>query len=437
MREEAPALGDISGDFNFEQTPRPPQLLHAEPAAGPASKAPGEQQPPALETAPARDVAAAGATVAGTVNPDGAEVTDCHFEYGLTTTYGGSAPCNGAPGSGSSPVEELAVLEGLSPITTYHFRIGASNEGGTAAGPDLTFTTLPLAPTIEVTPAGNVTRTSATLNGTVNPNGSEVTECLFEYGTSTAYEASVPCAALPGAGRTPVTVSAPVSALVASTTYHYRILATNAGGTTHSSDGAFRTLAPLPAVTGLSPVAGLTEGGTSVTITGTDLLEASAVRFGASEATSFSVESPTVIHATAPAGKGTVDVTVTTPAGTSTTGEADRFTYVKPGTAPAVKTIEPAEGPAAGGTAVTITGARFTGVTAVTFGSTPASSYTVPSAQQILAVTPAAEPGTVAVTVTTPNGTSTVTKKTVFTFNAPPMQLRGRQTSQLVQGLQP
>lgn len=87
---------------------------------------------------------------------------------------------------------------------------------------------------------------------------------------------------------------------------------------------------PAPVVTALSPSQGPLAGGTSVTITGTDFLGATAVSFGSVAASSFTVNSDTQITAVAPASSavGPVDVTVTTPAGTSATGPADRFSYV-------------------------------------------------------------------------------------------------------------
>ncbi|MCU1458139.1 MAG: Ig family protein, partial [Actinomycetia bacterium] len=159
---------------------------------------------------------------------------------------------------------------------------------------------------------------------------------------------------------------------------------------------------PAPAITGVSPASGPSAGGTSVTITGTNLTGASAVKFGATAAGSFTVNSATSITATAPAGTGTVDVTVAGPGGTSVTGAADRFTYNAP--APAVTGVSPASGPAAGGTTVTVTGTNLTGATGVKFGATAAASFTVNSATKITAVSPAGT-GTVDVTVTGPAGT--------------------------------
>ncbi len=85
-----------------------------------------------------------------------------------------------------------------------------------------------------------------------------------------------------------------------------------------------------PTVTAVSPANGGTAGGTSVTITGTNLSGATAVKFGSTSATSFTVNSSTSITATAPAGAGTVNITVTTAGGTSATSTADQFTYALP-----------------------------------------------------------------------------------------------------------
>jgi hypothetical protein len=90
----------------------------------------------------------------------------------------------------------------------------------------------------------------------------------------------------------------------------------------------FTVTAAAPTVTGISPSGGSPSGGTSVTITGTDLTGATAVKFGTTDASSYSVDSATQITATSPAGSvGTVHVTVTTASGTSATSSADQFTY--------------------------------------------------------------------------------------------------------------
>jgi alpha-tubulin suppressor-like RCC1 family protein len=180
---------------------------------------------------------------------------------------------------------------------------------------------------------------------------------------------------------------------------------------------AVGTAAPAcPTVTHVTPSAGSTEGGTTVTITGTNLGEAIAVRFGSTNATSFKVESATTVSAVSPAGVGTVDITVSTPLGTSGKSEADRFTYAA---APKVTAVSPSAGPAGGGTTVTITGSAFNEASSVTFGSTPATSFTLESPTTIKAVSPAGS-GTVDVRVSTPLGTSPTGAADLFTYTEAP-----------------
>jgi hypothetical protein len=155
-----------------------------------------------------------------------------------------------------------------------------------------------------------------------------------------------------------------------------------------------------------------------VTITGVRFDEASAVKFGATNAASFTVNSDSSITAISPAGSGTVDVTVTTPGGNGAS-PGDHFTYVPAGPAPKIKKIAPKTGPAAGGTTVEISGTNFAGATAVSFGSTSATSYTVNSASSITAVSPASTSGQVALSVTTPNGTSAPIAADHFNYGPP------------------
>ncbi len=198
--------------------------------------------PPAVVTEAASPLTQTTATLNATVNPEGSNVTNCHFEYGTTPAYGLSAPCASLPGSGTSPVAVSASVGSLTASTTYHFRIVATNASGTSKGSDETFTTLPNPPTVVTGAATSVTRTMATLNATVNPEDGLVSDCHFEYGTSEASGTSVPCSALPGSGESPVAVSASVTGLTANTTYYFRIVATNPGGTSSGAEQTFKTL---------------------------------------------------------------------------------------------------------------------------------------------------------------------------------------------------
>jgi hypothetical protein len=182
----------------------------------------------------------------------------------------------------------------------------------------------------------------------------------------------------------------------------------------------------VPSVTSINPASGPATGGTTVTITGAGFMGATAVDFGAVAAGSFTVNSATQITATSPAGVGVVDVTVVTPGGTSSENRpADQFSYV-----PGVTTINPTSGPATGGTTVTITGTGFTGATAVDFGTVAASGFTVNSATQITATSPAGV-GVVDVTVVTPSGSSSENRPAdQFTYQVvPPPSLSGTTTT--------
>jgi len=193
------------------------------------------------------------------------------------------------------------------------------------------------------------------------------------------------------------------------------ITVTTPGGTSSTGTADRYTYVPAPTVTGVSPGAGGSSGGTLVSIFGLNLAGATAVKFGSVSANTFTVYSPTQITATAPAGSGTVDITVTTVGGTSSIGSADQFTYLP---APVVIGVSPPSGPASGGAIVTITGINFTGATAVKFGTTSAGGFTV-NGNQISVNVPAGS-GTVDVTVTTPGGTSSTSKADQYMYVAAP-----------------
>jgi hypothetical protein len=178
---------------------------------------------------------------------------------------------------------------------------------------------------------------------------------------------------------------------------------------------------PAPSVTGLSIDTGSSAGGTSVTITGTDLVNVYDVQFGGVSANSFKVNSPTSITAIAPPdAPGMVDVTVVTLGGVSATSGADQFTYY-PASNPAITGVSPNQGYTTGGTTVTISGVHFTGVTSVLFGTVAASHFTVKSDTTIIAVVPAGAGGTMDVTVATATATSADTPADRFTYLVPPL----------------
>src|SRR5439155_6587961 len=123
------------------------------------------------------------------------------------------------------------------------------------------------------------------------------------------------------------------------------------------------TVIPPPTMTSFSPASGPV--GANVTINGTNCTGVTAVRFNGTSATTFTVTSPAVIHATVPAGATTGPLSVTTSAGTGTSSTS--FTVIPP---PTITTFSPTSGPV--GANVTINGTNFTGVTAVRFNGTSA-----------------------------------------------------------------
>jgi Fibronectin type III domain len=198
---------------------------------------------PDVATGTPSGVAARSATLNGAVDPGGVQLTDCHFDYGTGTSYGQSAPC--VPATGSIPADSArhpvtADLSALTPSVTYHFRLVAASAAGANKGPDQTFTTLSLV-AIDAISVSNVTTTTVTLSAQINPGGFD-TSYHIEYGRTAAYGTSIPVPdAGIGAGQSDQPVSQNISGLQPNSTYHFRVVASNALGTSQSSDQLFMT----------------------------------------------------------------------------------------------------------------------------------------------------------------------------------------------------
>jgi hypothetical protein len=193
--------------------------------------------PPVVATSPATLIASFSATLNGSLDPHGLTTT-VHFQYGTTTSYGLTT----APQShnGNTYLNISANISSLSANTIYHYRIVASNSAGTSLGSDRTFTTLAAtgAPVVTTNPATNVTTSSATLNGSLDPHGLTTT-VHFQYGTTTSY--GLTTAPQSQTGNTYRNITANISGLTTDTTYHFRIVATNSGGTRYGGDRTFTT----------------------------------------------------------------------------------------------------------------------------------------------------------------------------------------------------
>ena len=221
--------------------------------------------PPSATTAAASDVGSYSVTLNGTVNPNGLATT-VQFEWGTDTSYGNTTSAQAA-GSGSSGIAITADLLSLTSGTTYHYRIDATNNAGSATGNDRTFTTLSVQPggaipTVTTLAASTVTSNSATLNATVNPNGLATT-AQFEWGIDASYGNTTTPHSL-GSGTLSTSPSSTLTGLTPGTTYYFRIDATNSAGLATGNNRTFTTLSNNQP----------TNNGAAPTVT---ILEASAV----------------------------------------------------------------------------------------------------------------------------------------------------------------
>ena len=231
--------------------------------------------PPTVTTEPATSLAAYQATLNATVNTNGPEAS-YHFELGTTEAYGRNIPYpEGKLAYGSSTVPVSTLAESLTPNTTYHYRVVATNSSGTSRGTDRTFTTPFPPPEVRTTRALEVGPTIATLQGEVTTSREVPTTTYFEYGTTMSY-GSVTAEQHESFGGTKG-ISAAVTGLAPSTTYHYRIVSYNNGGTSRGADETFTTT-PSPQA--------ITEGPSGVT-TGQGTLHASINPGGSSTTYQF------------------------------------------------------------------------------------------------------------------------------------------------------
>jgi hypothetical protein len=174
--------------------------------------------------------------------------TTAYFQWGTTTYYNFGNTSSQSIGSGRNPVAVGQGFSGASPGITYYYRVVAYNSAGYSYGLQQSFTVpLPGAPSVVTTPATNITRTNAQLNGTVNSNGQSTT-VYFRYRTASPVGSwnlqSPPLDNGSGTTDWLVFTGAQLSpVLTPNTTYNFQVYATNTSGqTTYGAILSFTTL---------------------------------------------------------------------------------------------------------------------------------------------------------------------------------------------------
>ena len=203
------------------------------------------QQPPLVVTGSHVGTTYNSSTIMGSVNPNG-QTTTYFFQYGLTpTSFEYSTPPQSA-GSGRSLLNYSVTLTELPSSTAYYYRIVAVNASGTSYGATWNSgTTIKPAtsPTLATGTATSTKYNSSMLTGALNPNGL-ATNYWFEYGATTSYGSTTGTFSA-GNGTKSTLFGAPITNLNPSTTYHFRIIGSNASGTIYGTDQILSTTAAL------------------------------------------------------------------------------------------------------------------------------------------------------------------------------------------------
>ena len=357
-------------------------------------------------------------------------------------------PCPGSPCFTVGGDSQLTIASFPSG-SAGTFDITVTGVGGTSAttsADQYTYepppSVLSVAPNTGPTGGGN----SVTVTGTTFESTGQFTTTSVMVGTHNI--TATPC---PGTPTVPCfTVNSATSITIGDIPPHavgtVDITVTTTEGTSATSSADQYTYEPIPDVTSVSPNAGVAAGGNTVSVMGTLFTGVTEVSVGSVNITTACTGTPTVpcfLSGSAtqisvedfPSGSGNVDITVTTPGGTSPTSAADVYAYAP---IPTISKVAPNHGSISGGTSVTVTGTGFEPsgtnrnftTTLVSAGGTPimthpcpgaptAPCYNVNSSTQIFVEDfPAHVVGSVDITVTTIGGVSAISSADKYFYGA-------------------
>ena len=329
---------------------------------------------------------------------------------GGTVRFGGVAADSGAVTCTQTACDVTRTPAGA---RTGAVNVSVTTSGGTSAATSASRFSYLLPTVTKVSPTSGWTigGTPVTITGT---NLGSVDEIGFGGNrytgftcTATACKGTLPSAASPGA--------VDITAVVSGTS---RGNGPDVVSATSAADRFTYKDIPAPVVTSVAPSSGSLQGGDAVVVTG-KYLDNGKVSFGSQGAYPVTcTDTRCTMLAPYRGTAGTVDVTVTTPAGTSPASSADQFSYYVPGL-PTVTQVSPASGTATGGSTVVITGTNLTGGT-VSFGSQPAMTSSCTAATSCTAVAPAAPAGVVDVQVDAGTGKSAPSAADHYDYVNPP-----------------
>jgi len=206
---------------------------------------------PIAITQPAVSLTLTNATLTGTVN-GGDTAASYYFEWGTTTNYGNFTATNVLTTNFNIAQPVSATISDLVSGTVYHFQLVAFNGLGSSFGGDLSFVTPAEPPDVITLPATAITASSATLNASVNPNGSP-TAVYFQWGTTTNFGNITALTNLTNNLTSAQPVSWTLSGLQAGTIYWFQAVGESSGGMGQGATLVFSTLTVAPPTISFSP----------------------------------------------------------------------------------------------------------------------------------------------------------------------------------------